>query len=286
MKGYIINNRCYVFPQEVGQLPSIDAEVIYVQEEDIKAWKEANGAVADKIKKYNYNVITVNPKEWSGHKDDELGPSYITITRRTDYGDTSPDQIVAPEKALPGENVTISLADTATYTFNRGNKAKQRIWINADYIDLVHDASYYNAELDQYNYTMPSHDIYNNNQNLNSQFLNGHTLTLNINGVNKTLEEANTVFGLSDAHMGLDITDLTDIFEKHGIKLDAREGYTFDKSSTDKTIISARMLGYDIYISDPYWISFEMPEQDLTLEITTTAPQTPPQTPPQTTPQA
>ena len=74
MKGYIINKKCYVFPQEVGQIPSIDAEIIYVQEEDIKAWKEANVAVADKIKKYNYNVITVNPKEWSGHKDDELAP--------------------------------------------------------------------------------------------------------------------------------------------------------------------------------------------------------------------
>ena len=74
MKGYIINNRCYIFPQAVGQLPSIAAEVIYVQEEDIKGWKEANVAVADKIKKYNYNVITVNPKEWSGHKDDELTP--------------------------------------------------------------------------------------------------------------------------------------------------------------------------------------------------------------------
>ena len=74
MKGYIINNRCYIFPQEVGQIPSIDAEIIYVQEEDIKAWKEANVGVADKIKKYNYNVITVNPKEWTGHKDDELVP--------------------------------------------------------------------------------------------------------------------------------------------------------------------------------------------------------------------
>ena len=74
MKGYIINNKCYIFPQEVGQIPSINAEIIYVQEEDIKAWKEANVGVADKIKKYNYNVITVNPKEWTGHKDDELVP--------------------------------------------------------------------------------------------------------------------------------------------------------------------------------------------------------------------
>ena len=74
MKGYVINNRCYIFPQEVGQIPSVEAEVIYVQEEDIKAWKEANVDVAGKIKKYNYNVMTVNPKEWSGHKDDELTP--------------------------------------------------------------------------------------------------------------------------------------------------------------------------------------------------------------------
>ena len=272
MKGYIINNRCYIFPQEVGQIPSVEAEIIYVQEEDIKAWKEANGDKADKIKKYNYNVITVRPKEWDGHKDDELGPSYITITRRTDYGDTSPDQIVAPENALPGENVTISLVAPETYTFNRENKAKQRIWINADYIDLVNDVSYYNVELDQYNYTMPSEGIYNNNQNLNSQFLNGHTLTLNINGQDKTLEEASTFFGLRDEHMGLDITDLTDIFEKHDIRLDAREGYTFDKSSTDKTIISVRMNGADLYVPAPDWIAFGMPEQDLTLEITTTSP--------------
>ena len=277
MKGYIINNKCYIFPQEVGQIPSIDAEIIYVQEEDIKAWKEANVGVADKIKKYNYNVITVNPKEWTGHKDDELGPSYITITRRTDYGDTSPEQIVAPEKALPGENVTISLVVPETHTFNRANKEKQRIWVSADYIDLVNDNSYYNAELDQYNYTMPSDGIYNNNQNLNSQFLNGHTLTLNINGENKTLEEANTFFGLRDAHMQIDITDLTDIFEKHGIRLDAREGYTFDKSATDKTIISVTINGEELYVPAPDWVAFDMPEQDLTLIITTTPPQTPPQ---------
>lgn len=92
MKGYIINKRCYVFPQEVGQIPSIEAEVIYVQEEDIKAWKEANGDKADKIKKYNYNVITVNPKEWAGHKDDELTPVQTPSQNPTQTPPQTPPQ--------------------------------------------------------------------------------------------------------------------------------------------------------------------------------------------------
>ena len=152
MKGYIINNKCYVFPQEVGQLPSIDAEIIYVQEEDIKAWKEANVEVAGKIKKYNYNVMTVNPKEWTGHKDDELTPvqTYHSISKEGEGIET----ISVVDQATAGETLTITLVDPATYTFDLTNKEKQRIWINYVLPNIE-----YNQEVDNYTFTMPDNDV-------------------------------------------------------------------------------------------------------------------------------
>ena len=151
MKGYIINNKCYIFPQEVGQLPSIDAEIIYVQEEDIKAWKAANVEVADKIKKYNYNVMTVNPKEWTGHKDDELGPVQTPHNINVE-GDAADLISLSTQSALEGETVTITLRDPVTYTFDLTNKEKQRIWINADLIGE------YRQEGDYYTYSMIQYD--------------------------------------------------------------------------------------------------------------------------------
>ena len=74
MKGYQINNKLYVFPQEAGELPTIDSEVavIYVQHEDLAAFKTANEAYADKMVGYNYNTMTVKAKEWAGHTDDDI----------------------------------------------------------------------------------------------------------------------------------------------------------------------------------------------------------------------
>ena len=88
MKGYITNNKCYIFPQEAGQIPEVEASVFYVQQEDYVAWIEENESLADKISPYNYNVMTVNPKVWANHENDDLepvGPTYVTLTCAADY---------------------------------------------------------------------------------------------------------------------------------------------------------------------------------------------------------
>ena len=262
MKGYIINNKCYVFPQEVGQLPSIDAEIIYVQEEDIKAWKEANVDVAGKIKKYNYNVMTVNPKEWSGHKDDELVhvQTYYTIGKTGD----AVDLIAVADRATAGESINITLTDTETYTFDLANKAKQRIWIYADLFNVE-----YHQEGDYYTGTMVEYDT-----NVSTGLYNEYTLTVTVDGQEKSsIEDFNNIFTLYDSSRDVDITDLTDVCAGNTIFFTNNEGYTFDESLTDKTHVVAKINGTEITEENEISGKFIMPSENSTLEITTTAPQ-------------
>lgn len=259
MKGYIINNRCYIFPQEVGQLPSIDAEVIYVQEEDIKAWKEANVEVADKIKKYNYNVITVKPKEWSGHKDDEL----VTSHNITKEGDGIELIEVSPE-AQVGDTVGILLADPATYTLDLTNKAKQRIWINQGLPNVV-----YHQEGDNYTFTMPDYDV-----TVLVGHYNGYTLTVTVDGQAASSIEDVNYLGLHDNSAWINISDLTDVCGGNIITLNLGEGYSFNAQDTTKTRIVAKLNGTELDArEEPHYREFIMPSENATLEITTTAPQ-------------
>ena len=262
MKGYIINNKCYVFPQEVGQIPSINAEIIYVQEEDIKAWKEANVEVAGKIKKYNYNVITVNPKEWTGHKDDELGPVQIphTISK---VGEAADLIEVEPQSAQEGETVTVTLVDPETYTFDLTNKAKQRIWINADL------SGEYHQEGDYYTYSMFQYD-----SNVYTGLYNGYKLTVTVDGQEKsTIEDFSNIFTLYDHSRDVDITDLTDVCSGNIIWFTNQEGYTFDAEDTTKTHVVAKINGTEITKENELSGEFIMPSENATLEITTTPPQ-------------
>lgn len=128
MKGYIINDKCYVFPQEVGQIPAVEADVIYVQEENFAAWLAANESVADKLEKYNYNVMTVKAKEWAGHTDDELeepvhdySHDYLTFTPLEDTTFTFSTNALQ-YSTDNGITWTTLEADTATPTITTGNK--------------------------------------------------------------------------------------------------------------------------------------------------------------------
>ena len=262
MKGYIINNRCYIFPQEVGQLPSIDAEIIYVQEEDIKAWKEANVGVADKIKKYNYNVITVNPKEWTGHKDDELGP--VQTYHNISTGGEGIETISAVSQATAGETVTVTLADPGTYTFDLANKEKQRIWVNPYDPDKE-----YHQEVDNYTFTMPDNDV----SIIVDRYI-GYTLTVTVDGQTASSIEEVRFLGLHDNSKSLDITDLTDVCRGSDIQINLGEGYTFDTSLTNKIIVTAKFNGTNLEGNEG-WAIFNMPSENSTLEITTTPVQTP-----------
>ena len=99
MKGYITNNKCYIFPQEAGQIPEVEASVFYVQQEDYAAWIEENESLADKISPYNYNVMTVNPKVWANHENDDLEPA-------------GP---VSPELAWSADSATAQIGETNTF---------------------------------------------------------------------------------------------------------------------------------------------------------------------------
>ena len=260
MKGYIINNKCYIFPQEVGQIPSVEAEVIYVQEEDIKAWKEANVGVADKIKKYNYNVITVNPKEWSGHKDDELVTSH-NITKEGD----GIELISVVDKATTGETVTISLVDPATYTLDLTNKAKQRMWINRGLPNVE-----YHQDVDNYTFTMPDYDT-----SILVGHYNGYTLTVTVDGQQQSsIEGFNNILNLFDNNAWINITDLTDVCATNNISLNLTEGYSFNAEDTTKTHVVAKLNATELEARpESHYRDFIMPSENATLEITTTAPQ-------------
>ena len=259
MKGYIINNKCYIFPQEVGQIPSIEAEVIYVQEEDIKAWKEANVELAAKIKKYNYNVMTVNPKEWSGHKDDELVTSH-NISKEGD----GIELLSVVDQATTGETVTVTLTDTATYTFDLTNKAKQRIWINRGLPNIE-----YHQEVDNYTFTMPDYDI-----SILVGHYNGYSLTVTVDGQQASSIEEVSFLGLHDNSAWFNITDLTDVCGGNIITLNLQEGYSFNAEDTTKTHVVAKLNGTELETRpEPHYREFIMPSENATLEITTTAPQ-------------
>ena len=263
MKGYIINNKCYIFPQEVGQIPSVEADVIYVQEEDIKAWKEANVEVADKIKKYNYNVITVNPKEWSGHKDDELGPVQTphTISKEGD----GIELISVVDQATTGETVTVTLTDPGTYTFDITNKQKQRIWIQTYDQDKE-----YHQEGDNYTFTMPDYDV-----SILVGHYNGYTLTVTVDGQQQSSIEGFSNIGyLYDNSISNDITDLTDVCATNNISLNLQEGYSFNAVDTTKTHVVAKLNGTELETRpESHYREFIMPSENATLEITTTSPQ-------------
>ena len=241
MKGYIINNKCYVFPQEVGQLPSIDAEIIYVQEEDIKAWKEANVDVADKIKKYNYNVMTVNPKEWTGHKDDELVPVQTphNIAKESyNYGEANAADLISIDKqsATAGEIVTVTLTDHETYTFDLANKEKERIWINRGLPNIE-----YHQEVDNYTFTMPDYDT-----TILVGRHNGYKLIVTVDGVEKSTIEDVRFLGLHDNSQSVDLTDLTNVCTGDCIALNLQEGYSFNAEDTTKTHVVAKFNSVEL----------------------------------------
>lgn len=91
MKGYTNSTTMYVFPQTVGEIPSVGAGVteILVQQEDLAAWKTANSDYASIMKAYNYNTMTVQKKVWADHINDNI--------------------TVSPELAWSSESATVTI---------------------------------------------------------------------------------------------------------------------------------------------------------------------------------
>lgn len=155
MKGYQINNKLYVFPQEAGELPTIDSEVavIYVQHEDLAAFKTANEAYADKMVGYNYNTMTVKAKEWAGHTDDDITPAEpevqtysITLSQDGEYCHGNWDGNVTAGTAC-------SLTPEAGYSFDQ-TVAGTILLAGSDQVQLT-----FNSGTGTMDFTMPAGDV-------------------------------------------------------------------------------------------------------------------------------
>lgn len=125
MKGYITNGKCYIFPQEAAEIPAVEADVFYVQQEDFAAWVEENESIADKLVKYNYNVMTVNAKVWAGHTDDDLEVPYVPVSPELAWSaETATVTINADDNVFPtltnSHSVTVAYAssDESAATIN------------------------------------------------------------------------------------------------------------------------------------------------------------------------
>ena len=104
MKGYLDSKTktLYIFPQTAAAIPTIaGAEKIAIQQEDLAAWKEANESYADMMFAYNYLSLSVQPKAWSEHENEDLGNDIVLTTGSDTY-------IEAPATAEAGSTVTIT----------------------------------------------------------------------------------------------------------------------------------------------------------------------------------
>lgn len=127
MKGYQKGSKLYIFPQEVAEIPTVEGvDTIYVQLESLNEWKQANESLADSIKGYNYNTMTVKAKPWAGHTDDdievpkvspELAWSANTATVTINADDnvyptlTNPNSVTVAYTSSDTEKATIDASD-------------------------------------------------------------------------------------------------------------------------------------------------------------------------------
>lgn len=121
MKGYIVNGKAYIFPQTAAEIPEVEADVFYVQEENFTEWVAENESIADKLVKYNYNLISVQPKVWAGHTDDDLEPAQKEDPELAWSEDSATVTIGADDNVFP--TLTNPHSVTVSYSSSDGEKA-------------------------------------------------------------------------------------------------------------------------------------------------------------------
>lgn len=74
MKGYDLDGTLYIFETTADAIPYVAEDVtkICIQQESLDAFKEANPDYATLMVPYNYNVMTVQKKEWADYVDEDL----------------------------------------------------------------------------------------------------------------------------------------------------------------------------------------------------------------------
>lgn len=99
MKGYVIGTELYIFPQEADTFEvGEDVTKIYIQHEQLNAFKEANETIANLMVGYNYNTMTCLPKAWAGHTNDDY-----------EADDSGESGLVSPELAWSADNATVTI---------------------------------------------------------------------------------------------------------------------------------------------------------------------------------
>ena len=133
MKGYITNGVCYIFPQEAAQIPEVEADVFYVQQEDYVAWLAANESLADKLVKYNYNLLAVRPKPFAGHTDDDLEPAQKEDPELAWSEDSATVTIGADDNVFP----TLTNPHSVTVSYSSSDSEKASIDASTGEVTLV-----------------------------------------------------------------------------------------------------------------------------------------------------
>ena len=154
MKGYLDNTELYIFPQEADTFEvGEDVTKIYIQYEQLDAFKAENETIADLMVGYNYNAMTVKPKVWAGHTDDyepggdepEPEPETYTITIDGDgveYTTTTPEN-----EAAEGDTVTITV-DTTDFELG-----------SIEVVDANNDTIETEGSEGEYTFIMPASDV-------------------------------------------------------------------------------------------------------------------------------
>ena len=90
MKGYKLDKTLYIFDATPATIPvSVDdVDIIYVQQELLAAYVNANQDAANKIKPYNYKLLVVNKLPWADYIDNDLVEETTEYTVSVNYGQT------------------------------------------------------------------------------------------------------------------------------------------------------------------------------------------------------
>ena len=98
MKGYNLNGTLYIFDATPATIPGTagdEADLIYVQQELVEAFKSENPDNAAKIKPYNYKLMVVNKLPWADYINENI--------------------LVDPELAWSAETATVQIGETNTF---------------------------------------------------------------------------------------------------------------------------------------------------------------------------
>lgn len=269
MKGYKISNILYVFPQDAAEIPYVDPEVtvIYIQHEQVNAFKEYNQSVVDLIQGYNYNSMTINKKVWADHLDDDIvnpePPTPVvtySLTLEGDfYNDCSYTYVdgwmpVEDFEHVPAEaGIRISFYEYDQYTFDKSDTSGKTILVpTLNGVDLAGESS--TSFVD---FAMP-----NSNSVLSiTEYTPVVTYSLTVESTVQLDANALKKYGGGDV-------DPTAIESGQALTIDAPEGYTFNQAAQEN-VLQATFTGGEVTYSDlGDYVYFVMPADNATISIT------------------